>query len=179
MDSDLREVMRYFATGVCLLSTYVDEPGGRRHDAITVNSLTSVSLEPPLVSVCVRKESTLLADVLASGVWALSILDVGADDIARTFAQDKSTRAAALEAMSTSPGEHTGALVVDSLGWLECSLREPIDAGDHVILLGDVLAAGAQDRRPALIFLHGTFYGLGGCGTNAACRVPARVAQLT
>lgn len=178
MEPDLRDVMRYFATGVCMLSTYVDGPDGRQHDALTVNSLTSVSLEPPLVSVCLHRDSTFLTDLLASKVWALSILDVGGDDIARTFARDKDSRSAALRTLSTSPGPRTGALVLDSLGWLECALREHFDIGDHTVLIGEVLAAGTQDRRPPLVFLRGKFYALGECRSTAPCGEPSPVAGI-
>ncbi|MCP3822719.1 flavin reductase [Streptomyces sp. A3M-1-3] len=161
MGLDLRNVMRNFATGVCVVSTYVDTPEGRRHDAVTVNSLTSVSLEPPLVSVCLRRDSDFLADLQATGVWAVSILDTGADDVAQSLAGDRENRAAALSTLPASPGESTGALVLDSLGWLECALRDKIDAGDHTVAIGEVLATGSQDRRCPLISLRGRYYTTG------------------
>jgi flavin reductase (DIM6/NTAB) family NADH-FMN oxidoreductase RutF len=154
--------MRNFATGVCLVTTYVDGPSGRRHDAVTVNSLTSVSLDPPLVSVNLRQGSGFLTDLLTTKVWAVSILDVGADDIARRFARDRVSRAAAVNTLSATPGERTGALVLDSPGWMECALREHFEVGDHIVAIGEVLAAGTQERRPPLIFLHGRYHGLEG-----------------
>lgn len=160
MELDLRGVMRNFATGVCIVTTYVDGPRGRQHDAVTVNSLTSVSLRPPLVSVCLRRGSGFLADMLTTKVWAVSILDVGSDDIARRFARDRASRAAAVQALSASPGERTGALVLDSPGWMECALREHFEAGDHTVAIGEVLAVGTQERRPPLIFLHGRYHAL-------------------
>ncbi|MGH2944420.1 MAG: flavin reductase family protein, partial [Solirubrobacteraceae bacterium] len=83
---DLRGAMRHFATGVCVATTYADRADGRRHDAVTINSLTSVSLDPPLVSLCLRRESAFLADLLESKLWATSILDGAAGDVARRFA---------------------------------------------------------------------------------------------
>jgi len=160
VELDLRSAMRNFATGVCIATTYADGPDGRRHDAVTVNSLTSVSLDPPLVSVCLRRGSGFLADLLATKAWAVSILDIGADDVARAFAKDRAGRAAALHALSATPGEQTGALVLDSPGWLECVLREHFDVGDHTVAIGEVVAVGVADRRPPLIFLHGKFHAL-------------------
>ena len=160
MELDLRGVMRNFATGVCIVTTYVDGPTGRRHDAVTVNSFTSVSLDPPLVSVCLRQGSGFLADLLTTKAWAVSILDVGADDIARRFAKDRASRAAAVHTLSATPGERTGALVLDAPGWMECTLREHFEVGDHTMAIGEVVAAGTQDRRPPLIFLHGRFHGM-------------------
>ena len=79
---DLRSVMRNFATGVCVASTHDDCVNDRRHDAVTVNSLTSLSLDPPLVSLCLRRESTFLAGLLSSKKWAVSILDGEARELA-------------------------------------------------------------------------------------------------
>ena len=70
MNNDLRTVMRHFATGVCVVSTYTDCAEGRRHDAITVNSLTSVSLDPAIITLCFRHDSRFLADLRTAGVWA-------------------------------------------------------------------------------------------------------------
>lgn len=159
-DFDLRRVMRNFATGVCIATTYTDSPAGRVHDALTVNSLTSVSLAPPLVSICLRPGSAFLADLLVTGVWATSILDSGSDDLAALFAADRADRIAAIPTLSAVPGARTGALVLDAAGWLECALRDHRRVGDHTMVTGEVLAASAGDRRPPLIFLHGRFHAL-------------------
>ncbi len=162
MHAELRGAMRNFATGVCVASTYRDGLDGRVHDAVTINSLTSVSLEPPLVSMSLRRDSAFLADLLGSGVWGVSILDVGADDIARCLAKDRAARAVAMSALSTTVGERTGTLLVDGLSKLECVLRQSVDAGDHTIVIGEVVGIGVQERRPPLIFLHGRFQTVGG-----------------
>ena len=119
MPPDLRGVMRNFATGVCVATTYSDREDGRHHDAVTVNSLTSVSLDPPLVSLCLRLDSVFLADLLATKKFALSILDSAAHEVAGRLAKDRATRAATVSALPASPGWHTGALVLDSASWLE------------------------------------------------------------
>ncbi|MCP2267852.1 NADH-FMN oxidoreductase RutF, flavin reductase (DIM6/NTAB) family [Actinokineospora diospyrosa] len=164
MGVDLRVAMRNFATGVCVMTTRVDGPNGPVHDAVTVNSLTSLSLDPPLVSVCLRSDSVFLADLLVSGHWALSILDIGASDVARAFAAGREHRRTALATVSAVAGEHTGALVLDGPGWLECGLRQAVEVGDHTLLIGDVLATGSQDRRPPLVFLHGEYHAVGAGG---------------
>ncbi|WIY05757.1 flavin reductase family protein [Amycolatopsis mongoliensis] len=154
---DLRGVMRTFATGVCVATTYVDRPGGRRHDGVTINSLSSVSLVPPLVSICLRLESVFLADVLETGRWAVSILPEGAREIARLLAKDRRQRADALGTLPLSPGPATGALVVDGAGVLECELWNSFDLGDHRLVVGEVV--GTDDRRdgPPLLFAHGGY----------------------
>jgi flavin reductase (DIM6/NTAB) family NADH-FMN oxidoreductase RutF len=158
MEVDLRATMRTFATGVSIVTSYVDRPSGRRHDGVTINSLTSLSLDPPLVSIGLRRTSPFLSDLLESGVFAVSILDVGAADLARTFAAARDQRAAALCALSTTPGPATGALIVDAPGWLECDVHQRHDIGDHTLVVGRVLAAGVEERRPPLVFLHGAYH---------------------
>jgi flavin reductase len=157
---DLRAAMRNFATGVCIVTTFADGVDGRLHDAVTVNSLTSVSLDPPLVSLCLRRGSGFLADLLQTKVWAISILEGAAVDVARRLARDRASRAAAVAALQASPGPHTGALVLDTPSWLECVLWRSFDIGDHTMVVGDVLAAGAQGQGPPLIFLHGRYHAL-------------------
>jgi flavin reductase (DIM6/NTAB) family NADH-FMN oxidoreductase RutF len=158
MEADLRATMRTFATGVSVVTTYLDGPGGRTHDGVTVNSLTSVSLDPPLVAIGLRRTSSLLADLLRSKVFGVSILDVGAADVARTFAAGRAQRASALCALSTTIGEATGTLIIDSPGWLECAVHRHLDLGDHTLIVGRVLAAGTDGRRPPLVFLHGAYH---------------------
>ncbi|HEX2417480.1 MAG TPA: flavin reductase family protein [Micromonosporaceae bacterium] len=163
MPPDLRGAMRTFATGVCVASTYRDTPEGRRHDAVTVNSLGSISLDPPLVSLSFRRGSTFLGDLLASGRWAVSILPAGAREIARRLAGPATARAAHVAELRARPGKRTGALILAGASWLECGLRERFDLGDHTLVVGDVLATGVlatghDGWLPTLVFLHGRYH---------------------
>jgi len=155
---DLRGAMRTFATGVCVATTYRDTPDGRRHDAVTVNSLGSISLDPPLVSLAFRRDSTFLGDLLACREWAVSILPAGAREVARRLAGPPTARAAHLAELEAHPGERTGALVLAGASWLECGLLDRFDLGDHTLVVGDVLATGHGGRAPALVFLHGRYH---------------------
>jgi flavin reductase (DIM6/NTAB) family NADH-FMN oxidoreductase RutF len=150
--------MRTFATGVCVASTYRDTPEGRRHDAVTVNSLSSISLDPPLVSLSFRRGSAFLADLLASRCWVVSILPARARELAARFAGPRDQRAAHVDALRARPGGHTGALVLDGATWLECELRERFHLGDHTLVVGTVRATGHEPRTPALVFVHGRYH---------------------
>ncbi|MFD0207083.1 MULTISPECIES: flavin reductase family protein [Saccharothrix] len=160
MPLDLRGVMRNFATGVCVATTYSDRAGGRRHDAVTVNSLTSVSLDPPLVSLALRLDSAFLADLLETKKWAVSILDSRAREVARQLARDRVTRAPVVGALRATPGHETGALVLNSASWLECVLWDSFDVGDHTLVIGEVVAVNEHQHAPALVFLHGQYHAL-------------------
>jgi flavin reductase (DIM6/NTAB) family NADH-FMN oxidoreductase RutF len=160
MPPDLRGAMRAFATGVCVATTYRDTPGGRSHDAITVNSLGSVSLTPPLVSLSFRRDSAFLADLLTSGWWAVSILPAGGRETARLLASPRAARAEHVAGLRAVPGERTGALVLAGASWLECRLRDRYDLGDHTLVIGDVLATGYDGRSATLVFVHGRYHSL-------------------
>ncbi|MEU0256696.1 flavin reductase family protein [Streptomyces sp. NPDC006184] len=157
MSLDLSATMRTFATGLTVVTTFAEEEeGARRHDAVVVRSFTSVSLEPPLVSLAVPRDSDVLTTLLGTGVWAVSILDVAGVDLAQALEGDRKARARALLTCATSPGPGTGALVLDAPGWLECRLYGRHDTGDHTVLIGEVLATGGRYRRPPLVSVNGT-----------------------
>ncbi|MFI9778629.1 flavin reductase family protein [Streptomyces sp. NPDC051956] len=156
--SDLRDVMRQFATGVCVVSTYSDDGGERRHSAVTVNSLTSVSLDPPLVSLSFRSDSAFLTDLMHTQAWGISILDGGSEDLARQFARPKAQRDEALRSWPAEVGEHTGTLLFEAAGWMECRYRDHVVAGDHVMVIGEVVGLGVRDTSSPLIFLRGGFH---------------------
>lgn len=162
MPPDLRGTMRTFATGVCVASTYRDTLDGRRHDAVTVNSLGSISLDPPLASLCFRRDSTFLGELLATGRWAVSILPATARELAHQLAGPRAGRVAyvakLVAELDARPGERTGALVLAGASWLECGLRDRFDLGDHTLVVGNVLATGHGGRPAALVFVHGRYH---------------------
>ena len=150
MSGRLRAVMRNFATGVCVASTYRDEGSLRKHDAITINSLTSVSLDPALISICLQNGSNFLADLLATGKFALSILEGDEDVTAARLAKSRPTRTPAVAALAASPGAHSGALILEEHASIECELWDSFDVGDHKMVIGRVLSINltAQERPP-------------------------------
>ncbi len=160
MSIDRRAAMRNFATGVCVATTYRNGPQGREDDAVTVNSLTSLSLDPPLVSICLRAGSSFLAALVESRVWAMSILGAGSEDVARELARGRQNRGAAVRSLSVERGRMTGALLLDCPSRMECELRDRVRVGDHVMAIGEVVGTSVQQRRPPLIFLQGRYFAL-------------------
>jgi len=161
MSGRLRAVMRNFATGVCVASTYRDEGALRRHDAITINSLTSVSLDPALISICLQNRSNFLADLLVTGKWALSILEGDEDVTAARLAKGRPIRSHAVAALAAAPGAHSGALILDEHASIECELWDSFDVGDHKMVIGRVLSINlTAQERPPLAFLHGRYRSL-------------------
>lgn len=156
---ELREVMRRFATGVTVITT-----GGRAAHGMTANSFTSVSLDPPLVSCCVRRDAHMHEAIAAAGGFAVSILSAGQEQLARYFADRGRPRGAAqFDRVAWSAGHQTGApLLTGAAAWLECTLAVSHAGGDHTIFLGEVLAASWAGEPDALLFHAGRFHRLAG-----------------
>lgn len=149
---EYRRTVGRFATGVTVVTTAY---GGAQH-AMTVNSFTSVSLDPVLVLICVERAARFHPAVLASGTWGVSILAAGQEDLSRWFA----TRGRASDDERFAGVRHyhapiTGSVLFDdALAVLECRTVATTEAGDHTILLGEVVSFGspAGDGSPLLYY---------------------------
>jgi len=146
----LRAAMGHFATGV----TVVTASGRDRHGS-TVNAITSVSLDPPLLLVCLRSDSHTLAALLESGRFGVNVLHETQQAIARRFAR----RGASWDGVGRHEGPLTGAPLIDgALATFECAVHDVADGGDHQIVIGRVLAVRHPDEHaPPLLFYRGTF----------------------
>jgi flavin reductase (DIM6/NTAB) family NADH-FMN oxidoreductase RutF len=150
----LRSVLGQFATGVTVVAA-----GGKIPCGMTANAFTSVSLDPPLILICLTRNSELCEAVLREGCFAVSVLAAHQEDLARYFANHARPRGPEEFAkVGWSPGPGTGAPVLDdAVAWLDCVVTTSHDGGDHEIFLGSVLASGAEPQRDALLFFRGGF----------------------
>lgn len=155
-----RAAVGRFATGITVVTT---RASGIDH-AMTVNSLTSVSLDPVLVLFCAERIARFHDAVAASGHWAVSVLGEDAEWISRRLAHRGRPLAGQLDGIPHAPGPHTGAAVLDcAIGVLECRTRAVYDGGDHSIVLGDVLAASAAPGTvQPLLHYEGSYRGVSG-----------------
>jgi flavin reductase (DIM6/NTAB) family NADH-FMN oxidoreductase RutF len=150
--SEFRRVMGHFATGVAIVTA-------RRPDGspcgLTVNAFTSVSLDPPLVLVCIERAAMTHDQIVESGSFVVNVLEEERGELlARRFStfgvSDKFDGVA-------YRAETSGAPVLESaLAWLDCRVRETVAAGDHTIFLGEVLDADAREGR-ALVYYRGGY----------------------
>lgn len=137
-------------TGVTVVTT-TDREGRPR--GMTMNSFTSVSLDPPLVLVCVDYRAASYDAFVGSSGIAVHILGSDQQELARTFASkspDKFTD------VDTVTGKGGAPVISDVHAWIDCATDRVVIAGDHAIILGRVLDYDAQDRRP-LGFYQGKF----------------------
>jgi flavin reductase (DIM6/NTAB) family NADH-FMN oxidoreductase RutF len=127
---------------------------------MTANSFSSVSLDPPLILVCVNRNATIYKTVQAEGSFAVSVLSAHQEHVARYFADHSRPRGAEeFGTIGWRPGPRTGAPVLDgAIAWLECALETSYDGGDHEIFIGSVLASGFGPAEDALLFFGGGFH---------------------
>jgi flavin reductase (DIM6/NTAB) family NADH-FMN oxidoreductase RutF len=150
IDATLREVMSSFPTGVTIVSAC--DPNGEPY-GLTVNSFTSVSLDPPLVLVCIGHGSSCHDRLSDSSSFSVNILSAPQADLARRFSREPAS--GRFDKVAWSSGDSGDPVIEGAVASLECSLHEVLTAGDHSILLGRVNRATMTDR-PALLFRRGS-----------------------
>jgi flavin reductase (DIM6/NTAB) family NADH-FMN oxidoreductase RutF len=150
---DFRRAMAHLPTGV----TIVSAPGPEGPAGATANAVISLSLEPPLMLASLDRGTRTLAAVRAAGAFGISVLRAQHAHLARSFA----SRAPHTEKWREIPSTERGGVPIldEALVWVVCGLHDEHEAGDHVLLIGDVLELGAGRGDP-LIFHRGEYRGL-------------------
>lgn len=146
-----RYVLGHFCTGVAVVTAlHRGQPVG-----MTIQSLTSVSLTPPLVSICPAKASASWPCIKSAGVFCVNILRDEQEVVSRVFAAKGGDR---FEDVRWRRAPGTGSpLLDDVLAWIDCRIQAEHDAGDHVITVGRVLGLGARSRGRPLLFYRGGY----------------------
>ena len=151
-DQALRKMRGLFAGGVTVVTTV--QEGKLR--GVTVSAFASVSLDPPLVIVCLANESESKDWIAESGVFAVNILSDEQEFLAERFA----ARAPIVNTRFEGVPYHTsitGApLLADSLAWYDCRVEATYDGGDHTIFIGRVQAIGfgVENKSPLMYFAN-------------------------
>lgn len=153
----LRACFGRFATGVTVVTAGSTTPRG-----MTANAFSSVSLDPPLILVCVLKNATMHEVLLSEKTFAVSVLSGEQEKVARYFADGSRPRGEGeFDSVSWMPGPSTGAPIIGNcLAWIECDVAEAYEGGDHSIFLGAVRGLGNGPADDALLFLGGGFHRL-------------------
>lgn len=171
---ELRNTLGVFATGVTVVTT-ADEQGRPR--GFTANSFTSVSLDPPLVLVCIARGIGSAPVFLSAEHFAVNILAADQQDVSTAFGTPAGTR---FESVAHAPGR-VGSPVIDGVAaWIECAVHDLVEQGDHVILVGRVLHHGSTTAAP-LGYCRGAYvtFGLAQDALNAAQdRTPLRIGAI-
>ena len=147
----LRDALGCFATGVTVV-TCVDPDG--QPCGLTVNSFTSVSLDPPLLLVCVAKPARCAVPLVEAGHFAINVLQTGQQPASIRFSTRDEDR------FGTTPwsiGETGAPLLMESLGVFECERFAVYEGGDHHILVGRVLRASFDVNLDPLLYFRGRY----------------------
>lgn len=149
----LRNVLGCFATGVAVLTTRTSTG---QHVAVTINSFSSVSLEPPLVLFALAKRANVLPHFQSAKNFAINILSHGQESLSNMFARPSSAN---WKEFRFIEGENGCALFADSLAQLECDSNTEIDAGDHRVFFATVVRLHLHSIVDPLLFYRGRYGG--------------------
>jgi len=144
-----RSVLSRFASGVTVV-TAVDGDGADH--GITVSAFSSLSLEPPLVLVCIDHATVMHAILRSAPQFAVNVLAADQEDLARKFSDPDNDR---FEGTPFVRGEKGAAILTGVAAHLQCALIQQVDGGDHTIFIGRVEAAEAYDAQPLLYYRGG------------------------
>ena len=147
----LRDALGCFATGVTVVTCLGGdgEPAG-----LTVNSFTSVSLDPPLLLVCIAKPAASAAALVGASHFAVNVLQTGQQPDSIRFSTRDQDR---FGATAWSPGEAGPPILEDSLSVFECERYGVHDGGDHHILVGQVVKASFDASLDPLLYFRGRY----------------------
>jgi flavin reductase len=167
--SAFRTTMGSFPTGVTVvtIACYDGNVYG-----MTVNSFSSVSLDPMLVLVCLNQTSRGVGLIERVGGFAVNVVSAGQQDVSRWFAnRHRPVGSAMFDGVPFEPGVTGCPVLVDAAASFECRLEQSHRAGDHVIVLGEVVALVHRPELEPLIFHAGTYKSLEHESRSAVLRV--------
>lgn len=150
---ELREIMGHYATGAVIVTASLD---GVPH-GLAVNSLTSVSLEPPLILFCPATSSDTWPAIERAGHFAVNVLAAGQDHLCRLFAKKDADRFAHISYTQCANGSPVFDGIVAHMG---CRIEQIYEAGDHFVAIGRVLEVDVKSAQLPLIFHGGGFHTL-------------------
>ena len=139
--------MRLFPAGVCVVGANAN--GDRI--GVTVGSLVSLSLDPPLVGISIGRNLALHEVLRSAGAFGVSILRGDQADLAGRFARGMPPLVL-WHGVSTRDGVTGAPLLADALAWIECRMWAEYEAGDHTLFVGEVVALEEGETGPALVY---------------------------
>jgi flavin reductase len=163
-----RNAMGSFPTGVTVVTVACDD--GSIY-GMTVNSFSSVSLDPMLVLVCLNETSRGIGLIERAGAFAVNVLSAGQQDLSRWFAsRHRPAGSAMFDGVPFEPGVTGSPVLVEAAASFECRLGPSHRAGDHLIVLGEVVALAHRPQLEPLTFHAGTYKSLLAAGPAGVWR---------
>lgn len=149
---ELRDAMRRFPSGIAVLTVTAE---GERF-GITVGSLASVSLEPPLVAVAIGLHSPLHTPLRDAGRFAVSVLGGHQEHVAQHFARN-APPIALWVGIPLRDSDWPEPLLDEALAWLACAVTAEHPAGDHTLFVAEVIATELGRDAPGLVYVGGGY----------------------
>ncbi len=153
---EFRSIIGHFVTGVTVITTAADD----RLQGMTANAVTSLSLDPVMVLVCVDKATHTHGILEQSGVFAVNILAEHQEDVSRLFAKRAEPEIGTLRGQPYEIGETGAPILSDCLAYLECRVKDVLIGGDHSIFLGEVVNERIVNDVKPLVFFRGKYHAL-------------------
>jgi flavin reductase (DIM6/NTAB) family NADH-FMN oxidoreductase RutF len=154
---EFRGIIGHFATGVTVITT----AAGDQLHGMTANAVTSLSLDPVMVLICVDKTTHTHRVLDQGGVFTVNVLGEHQEAVSRIFAKKSEPEKGALRGQEFRLGETGAPILADCLAFLECRVAGTFDGGDHTIFLGGVVSEGVVEEMRPLLFYRGGYHTLG------------------
>lgn len=143
-----KEALSQFASGVTVVTTHLDG----RNFGLTVSAFTSLSLDPPLVLVCLDRRLQTHKVIEKSKIFAVNILGEHQLEFGKRFAGLRPEVMDRFEGLECAKAVTGSPILPECLGWIDCSLWRVYEGGDHSIFVGEVLASSAVGLVPPLLY---------------------------
>ncbi len=151
---DFRSALGAFATGVTVITTQ----SGEHPYGMTANAFSSLSLDPPLILVCVKSQAEGSQIIGENGVFAVNVLGAEQEALSRYFSsKDRPRGAEAFKEISHRRGASGSPILEGVAAFLDCRVTVRHPAGDHTIFIGEVLALGVDSAVEPLLFHLGKY----------------------
>ncbi len=149
-----KAILRHFPYGLYVVTVAHD---GEAH-GMTANWITQAAFEPPMVVVAIENTSRTIGMVRNSHHFAVNLLLTGQRDLAGKLGRNSDQAPQKLKGLKTKPAPVSGVPVLaDSLGWVECRVVATLPAGDHTLVLGEVVEAGVEHEGAPLTLAEAGF----------------------
>lgn len=148
-----RKAMGRFATGVTVITTTLD---GEKH-GMTANAVTSLSLDPMMLLVCVDKTADTHDILSRAGVFAVNILAAGQSDLSNRFAKKEFDGAHEMDDLPLQTAPSGAPIIEGAIAYIDCKTVTEHHGGDHTIFIGEVLDARELNDREPLLFYSGQY----------------------
>ncbi|MGV0795230.1 flavin reductase family protein [Mycolicibacterium sp. XJ1819] len=159
-----RHVFSHLPSGLTVIAAHgADGPVG-----MAANSVTSVSLDPPLLLFCPAKSSSTWPKIRESGTFCVNVMASHHEETVRQFALKDADRFVGV----MYEDRPNGPAIRDAIAWVECRLENESEAGDHTIVLARVVAAEIGDATEPLVFFRGGYGTFNGPAATLGARQP-------